>query len=177
MSSEKVTAVILAAGLGTRMKSPRAKVLHELCGRPLVDFVIQAALSAGADDAVVVVGHQRQELCAHLQDRFGAHVRTAVQDEQRGTGHAVRCAMPALASDCKTALLLYGDTPLVLADDLARLVSRPDETLLSMLTCRLDDPHGYGRIVRDEDGRIVAIREQRDATKGERKITEVNPGM
>lgn len=159
------------------MKSPRAKVLHELCGRPLVDFVIEAALAAGADDAVVVVGHQREEVCTHLQSRFGAYVRTAVQDEQRGTGHAVGCAMSELASDCKTALLLYGDTPLVLADDLARLVSRPRETLVSMLTCQLDAPHGYGRILRDDDGQIVAIREERDANAAERKITEVNPGM
>src|SRR4051794_6075991 len=91
--STPISAIILAAGQGTRMKSARPKVLHELCGRPILHYVVEAALVAGADDVIVVVGHGRDEVTAYLA-RFGARVRTATQEAQRGTGHAVRCALP-----------------------------------------------------------------------------------
>ncbi len=174
-----MTAVILAAGEGKRMKSSDPKVLHEMCGRPLLDFVVQAALQAGADDAIVVVGHGRDEVTAHLTAAFGDQARTTVQSEQQGTGHAVQCALPSLSGDAQAVLLLYGDTPLVQADDLRALIAARNDGdhELGMLTCQLTDPTGYGRIVRDESGAIVAVREQRDASDAERAIDEVNPGM
>ncbi|MBW2456852.1 MAG: bifunctional UDP-N-acetylglucosamine diphosphorylase/glucosamine-1-phosphate N-acetyltransferase GlmU [Deltaproteobacteria bacterium] len=174
-----LTAVILAAGEGTRMKSALPKVLHPLCGRPMIDFVVQAALDAGADDAVVVIGHRRDEVAAHLATSFGDRVRTAVQEEQNGTGHAVRCALPAFADGAQVAVLLYGDTPLVRSADLRKLVAarHGGDHELAMLTCRVDDPTGYGRILRGPDGAIAAVREQRDCSDAEQAIDEVNPGM
>lgn len=181
MAHDRTTAIILGAGKGTRMKSDLPKVLHTLCGLPMVDYVIEAALGAGADDAVVVVGHGREELEAHLDAYWSARapgrVRTAVQDEQRGTGHAVRCALGALGG-ATTALLLNGDGPLLQADDLARLLAAraSGAHALAMLTARVDDPTGYGRILRN-DGHIVGIREHRDCTPAERAIDEINTGI
>ncbi|MEM6786968.1 MAG: bifunctional UDP-N-acetylglucosamine diphosphorylase/glucosamine-1-phosphate N-acetyltransferase GlmU [Myxococcota bacterium] len=173
----RTTAIVLAAGKGTRMKSELPKVLHPCAGAPMLDHVVRAALEAGAEDAVVVVGHGREAVKAHLAARFGDRVRTAVQDEQRGTGHAVQCALPALRPEATTALLLYGDTPLVRAEDLARLLAVRETASVALLTCRVSDPRGYGRIIRDVSDRIVGIREQRDASEAERAIDEVNPGM
>jgi bifunctional UDP-N-acetylglucosamine pyrophosphorylase/glucosamine-1-phosphate N-acetyltransferase len=173
------SAIILAAGQGTRMKSGLAKVLHPICGRPMIDFVVQAALDAGAEDAVVVVGHQRDQVTAHLKTRFGERVRTAVQAEQRGTGHAVACGLPALRDSAHSLLLLYGDTPLVPRDALKALLdARADgDHALAMLTCRVDEAHGYGRILRDAGGRVTAVREHRDCSDAQRAIDEINPGM
>src|SRR5690606_30993536 len=161
----KTTAIILAAGQGTRMKSDLPKVLHPLAGQAMIDFVVEAALEAGCDDAVVVVGHRRELVEAHLAARFGDRVRTAVQAEQRGTGHAVACALPAIG-EAATALLLYGDTPLLRADDLRRLLETRARAPLALLTCRVADPSGYGRILR-ADERVVAIREHRDCSEAE----------
>ena len=174
-----LTAVILAAGQGTRMKSARPKVLHELCGRPMIHHVVDAAIAAGAAD-VVVVGHGRDEVTAYLARAFGDRVRTAVQETQRGTGDAVRCAVPQLRPQADAVLLLCGDTPLLEAAELRRLWSALGEASgapLAMLTAVLADPTGYGRILRDAAGRVVGIREHKDATPEERAITEVNPGV
>jgi bifunctional UDP-N-acetylglucosamine pyrophosphorylase/glucosamine-1-phosphate N-acetyltransferase len=175
----RTTAVVLAAGQGTRMKSDRPKVLHTLAGRAMLDCVLEAALEAGADDAVVVVGYGREEVETHLAARFGERVRTAVQEQQRGTGHAVLSALPAIADDARALLLLYGDTPLVRPGDLAALLeARADgDRPLAMLTCRLADPSGYGRILRDAGGSIRAVREHRDCSDAELTIDEINPGM
>jgi bifunctional UDP-N-acetylglucosamine pyrophosphorylase/glucosamine-1-phosphate N-acetyltransferase len=172
----KTTALILAAGQGTRMKSALPKVLHALCGRPMVDFVIDAALAAGADDAVVVVGHGREQVIAHLAARYGDRVRTAVQAEQKGTGHAVLCALPALEG-ADAVLVLYGDVPLVLPADLRALLAAREAADLAMVTCTVPDPTGYGRILRDASGAIQHVREHRDASPEERRIHEVNPGV
>jgi bifunctional UDP-N-acetylglucosamine pyrophosphorylase/glucosamine-1-phosphate N-acetyltransferase len=175
-----VTAIILAAGQGTRMKSARPKVLHELCGRPMIHHVVDAARAAGARDVIVVVGHGREEVEAYLSRAFGASVRTAVQDVQQGTGDAVRCALPALGADADRVLILYGDTPLLDATELARLPRALDAEAgapLAMLTMKVADPHGYGRIVRDAAGRVERVVEQKDATPAERAIDEVNPGI
>ncbi len=171
----KTTAIVLAAGKGTRMKSDLPKVLHRVAGAPMVDHVVQAALDAGADDAVVVVGHRRDLVEAHLTERFGDRVRTAVQAEQKGTGHAVMCGLPEL-KDATTALLLYGDTPLVRSDDLGRLLEVRGQQKVALITCKVPDPMGYGRILR-EGGRVVAIREQRDCNAEQLLVDEVNPGM
>jgi bifunctional UDP-N-acetylglucosamine pyrophosphorylase/glucosamine-1-phosphate N-acetyltransferase len=177
-SESPITAIILAAGQGTRMKSARPKVLHELAGRPMIHHVVEAALGAGAEDVVVVVGHGRDEVTAYLSRAFPGNVRTAVQETQQGTGHAVRCALPALSERADRVLLLYGDTPLLDAAELARLPEALGAgARLSMLTVRVPDPTGYGRIVRDAGGRVVRVVEQKDATEAERAIDEVNPGI
>ena len=174
-----LTAVILAAGQGTRMKSARPKVLHELSGRPMIHHVVDAARAAGATEVIVVVGHGREEVSAYLARAFGDTVRTAVQDAQLGTGHAMRCALPALPEHAERVMILYGDTPLLVASELGRLAAllpagAPEP--LAMLTVRVPDPHGYGRIVR-EGGRVARIVEHRDATADERAIDEINPGI
>lgn len=174
----KLTAIVLAAGQGTRMKSGLSKALQPMCGKPLLEFVVDAALEAGADEAVVVVGHQREAVTEQLARAFGERVRTAVQDVQRGTGHAVQCALAALNSGTHSVLILCGDTPLLRALDLRALVSARDvgNLELAMLTCRVADPTGYGRVLR-EAGRIIGIREHRDATEEERRNDEINPGV
>lgn len=176
----KLAAIVLAAGQGTRMKSPVPKMLHPLAGRPLIYYAVRAVLDAGATDVVVVVGHGGDQVQAYLADTFGGAVRTAEQPEQRGTGHAALMAMPALG-DVENTLVLYGDAPLVEVRDLralgAALEGHP-EAALALLTCVLDDPTGYGRVLRDGKGRVVGIREHRDLrTEKERAVSEVNPGF
>ncbi len=177
--AHSTTAIILAAGQGTRMKGPRPKVLHELCGKPMIDYVIAASLEAAADHILVVVGHGRDAVTEHLGTAFGDQVSTAVQEQQRGTGHAVRCALPSLPAATSSVLLLYGDTPLLRQADLEHLLqTRAEQNLsLAMLTCRVADPTGYGRIIRDPQGKIVQVVEQRDADTEQLAIDEINPGI
>jgi bifunctional UDP-N-acetylglucosamine pyrophosphorylase / glucosamine-1-phosphate N-acetyltransferase len=176
----KLAAIILAAGMGTRMKSAIPKMLHPLAGRPIIYYSVRAALEAGASDVVVVVGHGAERVEAYLGETFGKSVRTAKQAEQRGTGHAALMAMPELGNVDQT-LVLYGDTPLVQVSDLKSLATALDghpEAPLALLTCVLEDPTGYGRVMRDGKGRVIQIREHRDLrNEKERAISEVNPGF
>jgi len=179
LSRASCTAIVLAAGQGKRMKSRKPKVLHEICGRPMIDHVLRAAFAAGVTDAVVVVGVGSDIVDAHLREAFGERVRSAVQPTADGTGHAAACALPVVPGSAETALLLYADTPLVQAEDLRRLLAAraTERYALAMLTCTVSDPTGYGRILRDGQGRIVGVREHRDADAATLKIHEVNPGM
>ena len=169
---------MLAAGLGTRMRSTRAKVLHELGGRPLVRYPLAALAPLAPTRVVVVVGHQAELVRAAVL-ASGLPVETVLQAEQRGTGHAVQCAVPALGDFDGDVLLVYGDVPLVTTTTLERLrdTHRAAKADLTLLTMRLEDPTGYGRILRDADGRVCGIVEHRDATPAERAITEANPGL
>ena len=127
-----------------------------------------------------MVGHGRAEVAAYLAQAFGERVRIAVQDVQQGTGHAVRCALPALSADADRVFVLYGDTPLLDPVELARLPRALDAdpaAPLAMLTVRVPDPTGYGRIVRDAEGRVAGVVEQKDATAAERAVDEMNPGI
>lgn len=174
-----LTAIVLAAGHGTRMRSQTPKVLHRIAGRTLVDWAVGAALEAGAARVVVVTGHDRERVEAAVATSFGDRVRFAYQPAQRGTGHAVQCAMPALADMPSRVLILYGDCPLLEPTTLRALV---DETAranapLGLITMSLPNPTGYGRLLRDSKGRVRAIREHKDATQEERAILEVNPGV
>ncbi len=176
----RTSAVVLAAGFGTRMKSTLPKVLHRSCGLPLVHYPVRAALEAGASEVIVVVGHGREHVESYLREAFGARVKFALQDKPCGTGDAARAALPALAADCERVLVFYGDAPLVGAADLAKIAEALDEnptSPLAMATCTLADPTGYGRVLRDATGHIVAIREQKDCTPEERAVTEINPGI
>ncbi len=178
-STDTWSAIILAAGEGTRMKSDRPKVLHEVAGRSLLSWVVQAALDAGATRCIVVVGHARAQVEAELRTRFGAHVETALQPSQNGTGDAVRCALDAGHDLPGPLLVLYGDCPLIPADVLSALVQQTlqSDADCGLVTARLADPRGYGRIVRDARGMVLRIVEDRDCSDVEQAIEEVNPGL
>src|SRR5690606_22836996 len=165
--------VILAAGMGKRMRSDLPKVLHTLAGRPMLAHVIASARALQPDRIVIVTGHgaeQVQAACAGQQDLY-----FALQQPQLGTGHAVQQAIPQLAPG-GTTLVLYGDVPLVSPGTLSKLVTASQDGL-AVLTVHLKDPSGYGRIVRDAIGQVERIVEHKDATEEEREITEVNTGI
>jgi bifunctional UDP-N-acetylglucosamine pyrophosphorylase/glucosamine-1-phosphate N-acetyltransferase len=175
--------LILAAGLGTRMRSRTAKVLHKLGGRPLIAHVCRTAAALTSRPIHVVVGHQAEQVEAAVREELGEHGASFItQVEQRGTGDAVMAAREALMSADSTLLILSGDVPLVRAETLGALIQqhrthRGRGAACTMLTVRLEDPTGYGRIVRDEEGRFQKIVEQRDATSEERQIKEINAGI
>jgi len=167
--------VILAAGKGTRMKSERAKVLHQLAGRPLLDHVLDAAGAAGPASVTVVVGHQADAVKTAMS---GRGCRFVTQDPQIGTGHALLQAEPVLRDAHGDVLLLSGDVPLLRGATIAALVEkhRTSGAAATVLTARLADPSGYGRIVR-EHGAITRIVEHRDASDAERALDEINSGI
>jgi bifunctional UDP-N-acetylglucosamine pyrophosphorylase / glucosamine-1-phosphate N-acetyltransferase len=177
-----LVALVLAAGQSRRMKSSLSKVLHPIAGRPLLHYPVATALELGARRVVVVTSPSNDEAIArYLGAAFtDVHVRTAVQAVAQGTGDAVRVGLGGLGPSGfereRSVVILYGDVPLISAAELAPLVY--PYAGLAMATCRLDDPTGYGRILRDETGRAVAIREHKDL-KGdaEREINEINAGL
>jgi bifunctional UDP-N-acetylglucosamine pyrophosphorylase/glucosamine-1-phosphate N-acetyltransferase len=170
-------AVILAAGQGTRMKSALPKVLHPVCGVPMVAHVVHAAKEAGASRVVVVVGHGRELVERDLHARFGDSVKTAVQAEQLGTGHAVQCALPALDGESGEVVVLAGDAPLLPAEAITMLAKARGSHALAMLTSTLPDATGYGRVLRDAKGHATGVREHKDASEAERAIREWNTGV
>lgn len=169
-------AVILAAGQGKRMKSDLPKVLHEACGRPLVEYVIDAARAAGAGQIVLVVGHQQELVREALARQAG--IAFAVQDQQLGTGDAVKASREALADHEGAVLVLAGDMPLVSRESLGRLLKlQQDESAACVVgTAQTDQNEGLGRIVRDSDGVFRRIVEEADASPEEKAITEINTG-
>jgi UDP-N-acetylglucosamine diphosphorylase/glucosamine-1-phosphate N-acetyltransferase len=173
----KIAVVILAAGLGTRMKSNKAKVLHEVCGRPMVSYVAETARKVAGNDVILVVGNQADKV-RETASELGAF-RYAHQAEQLGTGHAVLCALPHIPEHCEEVVILCGDVPLIKADTVMHLVkSHTDEKRdVSVLAVTLDDPTGYGRIVLDENSRVQAIVEESDATAEQKGITLINSGI
>ncbi|GAA2970396.1 bifunctional UDP-N-acetylglucosamine diphosphorylase/glucosamine-1-phosphate N-acetyltransferase GlmU [Actinokineospora diospyrosa] len=178
----QVTSVILAAGEGTRMRSTTPKVLHPVAGRPLVEHAVRAAAGLGPDHLVVVLGHGRDAVGAHLSgvaDALGRGVTTAVQETQDGTGHAVACGLAPLGAVTGTVLVTYGDVPLLDTATLAALLAEHAErgNAVTVLTARVPDPTGYGRIVRAEDGTVERIVEHKDATEAQHAIDEVNSGV
>lgn len=169
--------VILAAGKGTRMDSDLAKVLHPLCGKPLVTWVLEAIQPLQPQRTVVVVGHQASAVEAAVRAQF-ANVEFVTQSEMLGTGHAVQQAEPLLKDFDGDILVTYGDVPLITTETLQRLVSerREQNAALSMLVATVDDPTGYGRVLTEPDGRVTAIVEQKDATPEIAAIRHVNAG-
>ena len=179
MSASRPAAVIvLAAGEGTRMRSRTAKVLHELCGRSMLGHAIATARELGPEQLIVVVGHGRDMVSAHVTDR-DADTRIVVQERQGGTGHAVRTVLEATGQISGTVVVTYADTPLLRAETLARLVTEHTtaENAVTALTVHLPDPSGYGRVVRDASGAVSHVVEDRDATEAERAIDEINTGV
>jgi bifunctional UDP-N-acetylglucosamine pyrophosphorylase/glucosamine-1-phosphate N-acetyltransferase len=185
MSERPLSAVVLAAGEGTRMRSSRPKPLHRLCGRPMVLHVLDALAELELQRAVVVVGHGAERVTKALLEHTVAHllVEFVEQHVQRGTGDAVAVALTAFPDDDDDdggdIVVLPGDTPLLRPPTLAALVRghRQAQAAATVLTAELADPTGYGRIVRGKDGRVARIVEQGDANDEERKIREVNTGI
>ncbi|MEI6305294.1 MAG: bifunctional UDP-N-acetylglucosamine diphosphorylase/glucosamine-1-phosphate N-acetyltransferase GlmU [Deltaproteobacteria bacterium] len=175
--ANSIAAVILAAGKGTRMKSRLVKVLHPAAGRPMVAWPVDAARFAGAEPIVLVVGQQGEAVVDYFKD--SDDILTAWQKEQLGTGHAVACCRDALAGFKGTVLILCGDTPLLRTETLVNLTEfhRSGNAAITMLTAVLDNPSGYGRVVRDRSGGVVRIVEQKDASQAELEIHEINSGI
>lgn len=166
--------VVLAAGQGTRMRSDLPKVLHEAAGRPLLEHVLRAVGPLHPERTVIVVGHGADE----VRDRFeGWGLDFVVQERQLGTGHAFLQSREVLDGHDGPILVLTGDAPLLTAATLQRLVAAPGPTdAMAVLTCELDEPGGYGRILRDVHGNVAGIVEEKDATEKQRAIREVNSG-
>ncbi|KPI04225.1 Bifunctional protein glmU [Actinobacteria bacterium OK074] len=179
-ASRPAVVVVLAAGEGTRMKSATPKVLHDICGRSLVGHVLAAAGELDPANLVVVVGHAREQVTAHLADTAPG-VRTAVQERQNGTGHAVRTALDELGGGVDgTVVVVCGDTPLLTGETLARLSAThtADANAVTVLTAEVPDATGYGRIVRDgASGAVTAIVEHKDASAEQLAIREINSGV
>ncbi|WP_066371787.1 bifunctional UDP-N-acetylglucosamine diphosphorylase/glucosamine-1-phosphate N-acetyltransferase GlmU [Herbidospora mongoliensis] len=178
MSAPRPAAVIvLAAGEGTRMKSATPKVLHEVCGRTLVGHMVHAAQELEPARLIVVVGHARERVEGHLSAY--PDVTAVVQEQQNGTGHAVRIVLENVGVIEGTVLVVYGDTPLLRGSTLAGLLERhaSDGNAVTVLTAHVPDPTGYGRIVRGDDGAVLAIVEHKDATPEQRAIDEMNSGV
>jgi bifunctional UDP-N-acetylglucosamine pyrophosphorylase / glucosamine-1-phosphate N-acetyltransferase len=176
MPQPPIAAVILAAGKSTRMKSDTPKVLHEVCGRPMIEYVLEAARQAGATRLIVVVGHQADRVQAALSHH--PDVEFALQAEQKGTGHAVMMCRDQLADHDGPVLVLTGDTPLLREASLQALlnVQQRHQAACVVGTARTEQNEGLGRIVRDSDGHFVRIVEQKDASPEELKIPEINTG-
>ncbi|KAA9157094.1 bifunctional UDP-N-acetylglucosamine diphosphorylase/glucosamine-1-phosphate N-acetyltransferase GlmU [Amycolatopsis acidicola] len=178
-----LTTLVLAAGEGTRMRSATPKVLHPIAGRPLVEHAVRAAAGLKPDNLVVVVGHGREAVTAHLEhvgDALRRPVQVAVQETQQGTGHAVSCALATLPGELTgTVLVSYGDVPLLDTETLANLLEEHNSrgNVVTVLTADLENPAGYGRIIRDSAGAVRGIVEQRDADEEQLRITEINSGV
>jgi len=170
-----LTAVILAAGRSTRMKSRRPKPLHEICGRPMLEYILRACYEAGCSKVIVVVGYGKEEVMAAFAD--DKRIQWCEQTEQLGTGHAVRCAESELKKVHGEVFILAGDVPLIRGQVLKTLLKahREEKVVASMATAILDDPTGYGRIIRDENGEFLRILEHIDASPEQREIKEVFP--
>ncbi len=166
--------MILAAGKGTRLKSPLPKALHTICGRPMLEFLVKRAEEAGCSPIVVVAGYKREQVKKFLGDRC----ETVAQTRQLGSGHAVAQAASKLKRFDGSVLVMYCDTPLIRTSSVAGLVEnyRRSGSVANLLTATLDDPTGYGRVVRGGDGSVKAIIEQRDADEAQRAVREVNVG-
>jgi bifunctional UDP-N-acetylglucosamine pyrophosphorylase / glucosamine-1-phosphate N-acetyltransferase len=176
MQTNKLGVVILAAGEGTRMRSSLPKVLHPLCGRPLVQHVLDSARQLNAAEIVLVLAPDTVE---HLRVQFGDTYHYAIQAERRGTGHALQQARPLLEGVVERVLVLYGADPLMRVESMQRLLGELDRpgVVSAITTFAPANPTGYGRIVRDDNGQVLGIVEERDASPEQRRIAEANQGV
>ena len=177
--AQPLNVLVMAAGLGTRMKSKRAKVLHELGGRPLIAHVVRTAASLHPRRIYVVVGHQADEVEQAALAEVGELASAVMQAQQRGTGDAVESARTQLEKSDSLLLVLSGDVPLIKAETLQKLIEhhRAAGAACTILAVRLENPTGYGRIIRDSHGAFQRIVEQKDATEEERQVREINSGI
>ena len=171
----RTLALILAAGKGTRMRSAQAKVLQPVGGKAMIVHLLETLQELTLERTAVVFGYQGEQLRACIEPAW-PQIQWIAQTEQRGTGHAVQMAMAEIAQTERT-LILFGDTPLVRASTLQRLLDASQESGFALLSAVVDNPFGYGRIVRDADGSVSAVVEEKDASETQRTITEINTGM
>ena len=172
--------VILAAGKGTRMLSKKSKVLHTIAGIPMLEHVLNSALSLGANKIHIVVGYGSDEIYNYFENKLPDHeILWAVQKDRLGTAHAVQQACPSIDAEDSTnqVLILYGDVPLIQPDTLKNLLSRAKDANISLLTLTTAENKGLGRIIRNKSGQVTAIIEEKDADEEQKKITEVNSGI
>jgi bifunctional UDP-N-acetylglucosamine pyrophosphorylase / glucosamine-1-phosphate N-acetyltransferase len=165
--------LILAAGKGTRMCSDLPKVLHPIGGKALVQHVVETARTLGAEQILIIVGHGAEKVEEQIA---AADVKFVLQAQQLGTGHAVQQALPQVRNDA-TVLILYGDVPLTRAETLQKLIASVNEQQMGLLTVNMQNPSGYGRIIRNTQGAVQAIVEHKDANEEQRKISEINTGI
>ncbi len=178
--SRGLKSVIMAAGKGKRMLNDELpKVMHLVDGKPLVDHVIDLATELGSSQVIVIVGFRREMVINHLSEEYGSSVTFAVQADQLGTGHAVMQTEELLKDFDGDILVLSGDVPLLTAKTMKNLVKSHHDTgaAMTVLTAELEDPTGYGRIIRFPDGAVDRIVEHKDATEAERKVREINSGI
>ena len=170
-----LVAVILAAGKGTRMRSKLPKVLHKVGGKAMLQHVIDASTAAGADDKVVIIGHGAEL----VEEMVAGQAKTALQAEQLGTGHAVLQTKEALSGFTGTAMILCGDTPLLDGEELKKFYEahKASGASATVMTAIMDNPTGYGRIIRDNNGDVCGIVEQKDATEEQKAVKEINTGI
>ncbi|QPK83878.1 bifunctional UDP-N-acetylglucosamine diphosphorylase/glucosamine-1-phosphate N-acetyltransferase GlmU [Corynebacterium qintianiae] len=174
--------VVLAAGAGTRMKSTKQKTLHEIGGRSLLSHSLHAAAAIDPQHVVAVVGHQRDQVSPAVDEiaqQMSIEILQAVQEEQNGTGHAVQCGLSALPDFDGTVVVTNGDVPLLKGETIKRLIDAhvTAQAAVTVLTLEFDNPTGYGRIIRDGDGNVLEIVEEKDATADQKRVTEVNSGV
>lgn len=178
---KKLAVVILAAGLGKRMKSPdKPKVMFEINSKPMIDYVVDLAFKVDAGVVVPIVGHHREQVIDYLGNAFkGKDIKFAVQAEQHGTGHAVMQTEDILKDFDGEVLILSGDVPLLKIETVHKLIDThfKDNNLATLLTTVFENSHGYGRIVRDSEGKFSKIVEEKDTTDEEKKIKEINPAI
>ncbi len=173
----KIAVIILAAGMGTRMKSNKAKVLHEIAGQPMIIYVAAAARKVAGDDVIVVIGNQAQTVRGCLSEC--GELIFAHQDKQLGTAHAVLCALPHIPDHCEEVVILCGDVPLIQPQTITGLVEshRHAARDISLLAVKLDNPYGYGRVLLDENQQVSGIIEEADATAEQKAIKLINAGL
>jgi UDP-N-acetylglucosamine diphosphorylase/glucosamine-1-phosphate N-acetyltransferase len=173
----KIAVIILAAGMGTRMKSDKAKVLHEIAGQPMIIYVVAAARKVAGDDVIVVIGNQAQRVRECLSEC--GELIFADQDNQLGTAHAVLCALPHIPDHCQEVVILCGDVPLIRPETITGLIEshRQDARDISLLAVELVNPNGYGRVMLDETQQVSGIIEEADATAEQKAIKLINAGI
>lgn len=174
---KNIAVIILAAGKGTRMKSDKAKVLHEINSKPMVSYVVETASKVAGDNIVVVIGHQRQDVKNAVLRTVNA--RFAIQEEQKGTGHAVHCALPEIDSSIEDIVILCGDVPLISSDTIKNLIDKhkKENAVVTVLAVNVENPKGYGRMITDESGSVLKIVEEADANDNEKSICLINSGI
>ncbi|MGD9818720.1 MAG: NTP transferase domain-containing protein, partial [Desulfomonilaceae bacterium] len=170
------SAIVLAAGKGTRMKSNLCKVLHEIAGRPMISYVLESARNAGVGKICVVVGHQNERVREILKDQ---NLSFELQEPQLGTGHAVQSAQASFYGYEGQVLILCGDIPLVKSSTLKAMMDFHANigSALTVMTAVVEDPYGYGRIIRSDEGLVANIIEERDADENNRRVREINAGV
>lgn len=173
-----ISTIVLCAGEGTRMKSTQSKVLHDLCGKALCFYALKSALELSTDDVVAVLGSRGDVVRQEIEKLFGGRVKFVEQREQLGTGHAIQQALLQWKGTSSTIMVTYGDAPLMQTETLSRLISsqREHRSHVAVLTSAAQDPFGYGRVIRDDSGRICAIIEEQDASLEQKKVRQVNAG-